>query len=44
MTFEEKIEKCSAPSSTTKIREQRANFLFLADGSRYSEKSQRESR
>ena len=33
MTFEEKIEKCSAPSSTTKIRSQRANFLFLTDGS-----------
>ena len=33
MAFEEKIEKCSAPSSTTKIREQRANFLFLTDGS-----------
>ena len=33
MTFEEKIEKYSASSSTTKIREQRANFLFLTDGS-----------
>ena len=33
MTFEEKIEKYSALSSTTKIREQRANFLFLTDGS-----------
>ena len=44
MAFEEKIEKYSTPGSTTKIREQRANFLFLADGSRYSEKSQRESR
>lgn len=33
MTFEEKIEKYSSPESTTKIREQRANFLFLTDGS-----------
>ena len=44
MAFEEKIEKYSTLGSTTKIRERRENFLFLTDGSRYSEKSQRESR
>lgn len=33
MTFEEKIEKYSSLESMTKIREQRANFLFLTDGS-----------
>ena len=31
MAFEEK--KCSALSSTTKIRKGRPNFLFLTDGS-----------
>ena len=44
MAFEEKIEKYSALSSTTKIRVQRANFLFLTDGSRCSEESRRETR
>ena len=33
MAFEEKIEKYSTPGSTTKIREQRVNFLFLTDDS-----------
>ena len=33
MAFEEKIEKYSALSSTTKIRKRRPNFLFLTDGS-----------